>query len=357
MLNSDVTVNLTGGNSIGAVAEHVPVFVMPNVVTSQAALTAIPYTECTSLDDVVAAGFSTTSKLYKAVQLFRMQPDKPKKFAIYGSTKSNVSDAVMDIINEDWRQLITVDLGTSTLEEVGDVVESADSKQWFISIRIANAATMTDAAFASAWAEATEMLTGYDRTIIMYYDDSVDTPEAAIVGATAALDAGSFTYKNLILKGITPLKLNEARVNAITGTAETAHGITIVRKAGDIVTTSGFAASGEYIDVIDSYDWIIEHITYDVQKVFNQNHKVPFTNPGVVQLENATLSVLKTAFANGMIAPTADNDKVGDYSTDFIPASEMTSEQRATRHYDGGNFSFTLAGAIHTATINGTIAA
>lgn len=357
MLNSDVTVNLKGGSTTGTISEYMPVFVMPNAVTSKAALTAVAYTECTSLDDVVAAGFTTDSKLYKAVQLFRMQPDKPKKFAIYGGTETKAADAATAIMDEDWRQMITVELGESTLAEVAAVIEAADNKQWFTSIQIEGADEMTDAAFATAWDSATSALKTYSRTVIMYYDDSVDTPEAALVGATAALDAGSFTYKNIILKGVEPLKLNEARVDAITGGTDTAHGITVVRKAGDIVTTSGYAASGEYVDVVDSYDWIIDHITYSVQKVFNLNYKVPFTNQGVVQLENATMSVLKTAFTNGMIAPADDEGKTGNYSTDFTSATDMTSEQRATRHYDGGNFSFQLAGAIHTATINGTIAA
>jgi hypothetical protein len=128
-----------------------------------------------------------------------------------------------------------------------------------------------------------------------------------------------------------------------------------VKKAGDIVTSDGRSASGEYIDVVDSYDWIIQNIEHDTQKVLNNSAKVPFTNPGITQLEDATRSVLKTAFTNGMIAPTEDNDNVGDYSTDFAPASEATAAEKASRHYSGGNFSFVLAGAIHTAEINGTV--
>lgn len=355
-LNSDVTVKLTGAQSAGTLTDNIPLFVMPNAVGNGEALTAVPYTECTSLDDVVAAGFNTDSKMYKATQLFRSQPDKPKTFAIYGGKSLNVTADMADWQNEDWRQLITVDTGSDEIVDIAKAIEPLENKLYFVSISITDANTMTDAAFKEAWLAATEGLEAYDRTTIMYYDDSVQTPEAALVGATAALDAGSFTYKNIILKGVPALKLNEARVKIISGADGTAHGLTVVKKAGDIVTTDGMTAGGEWIDVVDSFDWIIQHITYDTQKIFNVNKKVPFTNPGVIQLEGATLSVLKTAFDNGMIAPTADNDAIGDYSTDFTPASDMTSEQRATRHYDGGNFSFTLAGAIHTAEINGTVA-
>ena len=357
-LNSDVTVTLTGAVSSGTVSDGIPLFLAANTVVNGESEAAVPYTECTTLSDVVSAGFSTDSTLYKAVQLMRSQTNKPKTFAVYGSTAETAAEAVSEILHEDWRQLITVALGSSeTIKDVAAVIEAADDKTYFTSISIDGADDMTDAEFAQAWLAAVDGMEVYDRTIIMYYDDSVQVPEAALVGATAALDAGSFTYKNIILSGISALTLSESRVNTISGDDDTAHALTVVKKAGDIVTTDGMTAGGEWIDVVDSYDWIIRHIEYNTQKVLNTNDKVPYTDAGVTLLENATLSVLKTAFENGMIAESEDNDTTGDYSTDFTAASDMTSEQRATRHYDGGNFTFRLAGAIHTVEINGTIEA
>lgn len=357
-LNLDVTVNLTGGTISGTLSEHFPLIIVPNTVTGRESTAAVPYTECTSLNDVVAAGFSTDSKLYKAVKLMLSQAKKPKKFAICGSTATTAAAAVTSVLNKDWRQIITVALGEEeTIADVAALIETTEDKVYFTSIAIEGWAAMAAAALGTAWKTATSALAAYDRTVIMFYDNSVQTPEAALVGASAGYAAGSFTYKNLILKGIAPLNFTSATLTVLTNTDGAAKGITVVKKAGDIVTSEGKVASGEYIDIIDSYDWIIEHIGYYNQKVFNVNPKVPFTNAGIAQLEAATLSVLKEAFDNGMIAEKDENANEGEYATNFLPAADISADDKANRHYSGGNFSFKLAGAIHTAEINGTIAA
>ncbi len=357
-LNLDVTVNLTGGTIQGGLSEHFPLLIAPNAVTNSEAEAAVPYTECTSLSDVAAAGFSTNSKLYNAVKLMLGQLKRPRKFAVCGSTATTAAEAVSSVLNKDWRQVITVALGEEeSIKDVAAIIETAENKMYFASLAIEGWETMASTALGEAWKTATADLAGYDRTVVMFYDNSVQTPEAAIVGASAGYAPGAFTYKNLILKGITPLDFTSATLAALTNTEDAAKGITVVKKAGDIVTSEGKAASGEYIDVIDSYDWIIEHIGYDNQKVFNVNPKVSFTNSGIAQLEAATLSVLKEAFGNGMIAESEENPKEGDYATNFLPASDVNATDKANRHYSGGNFRFRLAGAIHTAEINGTIAA
>ena len=55
---------------------------------------------------------------------------------------------------------------------------------------------------------------------------------------------------------------------------------------------------------------------------------MPYTDPGITQMENITLSVLKTAFNNGMIAPTEDNESVGNYSTTFASKAEIREQNK-----------------------------
>ena len=192
----------------------------------------------------------------------------------------------------------------------------------------------------------------YDRTFIVYHTDTANYPNAAaaVVGATAGYEAGSFTYKNIILKGVTPLDISD------TSLETDVHGkgaITILEKAGDIVTSEGKVASGEYADIIDSKDYIVQNISYKVQKVFNNNKKVAYTNSGISLLEVATGGVLKSAYDNGMIA----EDDAGSplYSTTFALRSQTSEENRVARKYPYGQFKFELAGAIHNAEISGEI--
>ena len=83
--------------------------------------------------------------------------------------------------------------------------------------------------------------------------------------------------------------------------------------------------------------------------------KLPYDNRGIAALEGVVVSVLKDAANNGMIA--VNDEGQYDYSVNFAPRSECAPSDISTRHYAEGNFSFTLAGAIHTARITGTIMA
>lgn len=347
----DVNINLTTEQISGTAS-----FGIPLIFSGVCGKTNIPYTKCSNLTDVKNAGFATDTTAYKAAELLFKQNNSPKTIAVAGVTTS--PKPTEELLNEDWRQLIVVNHGNAQLWEIARVVESRKDKMFFASVSVENAATLDDEAFKTAWTEGLAPLKTFTRTVAMYYNDTVDTPEAALVGATAGYEAGSFTYKNIILNGVPALKLSDTRINIINGTDETGHGLTVVKKAGDTVTTGGKTVSGEYIDVIDSKDWIIQNIGYDLQTLFNTQKKVPYTTPGITQMENVTLSVLKTAFNNGMIAPKEDNEKLGNYSTSFKTKAEIrekTPEDIKNRHYPGGSFTFELAGAIHNGEINGTI--
>lgn len=193
-------------------------------------------------------------------------------------------------------------------------------------------------------------LSGYDRTNVIYYNmqDDVKFPEAAVLGTVAGKKVGSFTVKNQIVKGLRPMT-NRTEYRE----ADACNYICILEKAGDIVTSEGKAVSGEYIDIIDSKDWIIMQIEYQSQKALNNNDKLPYDNNGIAVLENICVNVLQEAYNNGMIA--VSDDGVPLFSTNYGSRSESTVTDRAERRYTLGRFSFTLAGAIHLVEITGVI--
>lgn len=193
-------------------------------------------------------------------------------------------------------------------------------------------------------------LVGYDRTNVIYYNmqDDVKFPEAAVLGTVAGKKVGSFTVKNQIVKGLKPMT-NRTEYRE----ADACNYICILEKAGDIVTSEGKAVSGEYIDIIDSKDWIIMQIEYQSQKALNNNDKLPYDNNGIAVLENICVNVLQEAYNNGMIA--VSDDGVPLFSTNYGSRSESTVTDRAERRYTLGRFSFTLAGAIHLVEITGVI--
>ena len=105
--------------------------------------------------------------------------------------------------------------------------------------------------------------------------------------------------------------------------------------------------NGEYIDIIDSKDWIISQIVYRTQKLLNRAKKVPYDNTGIAMLEAECLTVLKEAAAMGMIAFATDAERYL-YSVNYALREKQTDADRVARRYVGGSFEFELAGAIHS---------
>lgn len=308
--------------------------------------TAVAYKEVSSLSEVKTAGFEETTDVYKAAELLFMQDNAPSKIAVCASADTAVS-ALPAILDEGWRQLIVVSTGTegeSDVEAVSEYIEACKKPcVYFAHVETDDTVTL-------------EKIKGNERTVAVAYDTAAsgDTkfPEAAVVGATAGMTVGSFTYKNIILKGVKAQALADTAVEAL----HTAGAITILRKAGEIVTSEGITLSGEYIDIVDTQDYIVTQIEYQCQSLLNRVPKLPYDNRGIASLEGVVLSVLKDAADNGMIAQS-DEGEGYLYSVTFGARADCDASDISARAYNEGSFEFTLAGAIHTATISGTIIA
>lgn len=332
----DVSVKIDLTKPIGKLGFGVPLILL------EKATKAVAYTEVSSVAEVVAAGFAVTTDVYKAAQLIYAQENAPKQIAVCAVTGDAVT-ALADntLVNKGWRQLIVISEGddASAVPDIITAVETLDGKLYFAGLDVDDDTAITTS--------------GIRRTVLFYCNATEDAPVpvAALVGDAAGREAGSFTYKNLILKGIEAQELSDAEIEAIHKKG----GITFVSKAGDNVTSEGKVVGGEYIDIIDSEDYIIQQMAYRTQKVLNSTAKVPYTNNGIALLESVAIDVLQGAFNNGMIATKEDGSP--DYSVSYALREDTTEENRAARKYLGGTFAFALAGAIHYVEITGTITA
>ncbi len=323
----DITVNITAAVAAGSVGLGYP------LVIQGIADAAVEYAECANLAEVEAAGFKPETEVYKACAVIFAQTNKPKTVAVC-ATDGKVADWLTANAAKGFRQVIAI-TGTddSTVAELVTVVSGLENKMLFLEVASIDALPETES----------------ERVVAVVYGGKSDYANAAVVGASAGLAAGSFTYKNLILTGIEAENLTAAQVAAI----HDAGGMCIIKKAGDIVTSEGKTTDGEYIDIVDSKDYIISNIVYQGQKLLNNSNKLSFDNVGISQLENVVTGVLAEAYVNGIIA--TNEDGTAAYSTAFAAREDVTASDRADRTYNGGTFSFDLAGAIHNATINGTL--
>lgn len=330
----DVKVNITATRPINKAGFGIPLILEGK--TTQ----AVAYKECTSLAEVITAGFATTTAVYKAASLIFMQDNAPEKVAVCATTGTVTDFLTADNLAKNWRQLIVTSLeteGESTIAQIITAIEATDDKMFFVGLDTTDETSLT--------------VTNINRTVLFYVDGTTEAPnpEAALVGATAGRAVGSFTYKNLILTGILPQTLTDSEITAIHNKG----GITFVTKSGDNVTSEGKTAGGEYIDIIDAKDYIITQLVYQTQKMLNSTPKIPYDNNGIAMLETVAANVLKDAYDNGIVA--ANEDGSAGYSIDYAMREDTTVADRADRKYLGGKFSFVLAGAIHTVVINGEI--
>ena len=336
-MSLDVIVNLntvTAASSIG--------FGVPLVLETKRE-SDIVFTKCASLAEVVEAGFNAETEVYKSCALIWQQNNAPKYIAVCGDQRTAV-ETLTELVStgKDFRQVLVTSIGTeeeSTIAEISTYIETTRDKLLFLNLI------------------STELSVGLGdnaRTVCMILNDQTPNapanPVAALIGATAGLTPGSFTYKNIILKGVNP------NTDITDGDIDELHDagyITVLKKCGDIVTSEGITLNKDYIDIIDSKDWIVTNTVYQTQKLLNTELKVPYTNAGIGMIESVVIGVLKEAFEMGIIATNDDN--LPDFSTEFAMRNDVPAGERAARRYVRGRFSCGLAGAIHTVEITGLL--
>lgn len=323
----DINVNITTASVAGSVGLGIPL-----VICGKGTICA--YAECDDMNAVYKAGWDTDTEVYKACQKIFGQKNAPKTVAVVGA-EEKTAEWITKYKDKNFRQIIPTleNEGDSTIAELISAVNTLDGKMLFLQVGATSELPQTQS----------------ERVVCVVYGGASEYVNAAVVGESAGRKAGSFTYKNLVLTDVVPEDLTPSQVKAI----HDAGGIAIVKKAGDVVTSEGITTDGEYVDIVDSKDYIVSNIVYKGQKLLNTSPKLSFDNVGISQLENVVTGVLADAFANGIIATNYDGTPA--YSTSFANRSETSAGDRASRTYNGGKFSFDLAGAIHNATINGTI--
>lgn len=322
----DVKITINSSKPVGSVGFGCPLILEENATAGK------DYREITSLENLVTAGYTVESKVYKTAQLIFMQEHIPQKIAVCSvTTAANDWLTVESNMSKGWRQLLVVNSGESDTD-VATIMATVEAQKIYPKMYYANLGFEDDTKLT---------VTSIERTVLCYYDatDLLPCPVAALAGQVAGLEVGSYTLNNMTVKGITGLDLSDADIQAIHAKG----GITFVVSAGDVVASEGITAGGLFVDNIDGDDYIKQQLEYKTQKVFNNNLKVPYTNVGIGMLESAAMEVMKDA-QNKTIVDT--------YTVKYTLREDTAEADRAARKYFGGNISYVKAGAIHHIEIN-----
>lgn len=291
------------------------------------------------------------SILNNAVDIAFMQTNPPEKIGLLACPVAKVPE----YYNCQWRYLLPLNLDADNLKTLAKSIETSDALK-VLCLQLSNQADDMD--YGDFESGAYNTIKDYERTcafIGVYSKDGTNTYDknqiaTALFAETSSKNVGSFTYKNQALKGvyadesITKSKLTEYHSKNINA---------YVHKAGYDVTSEGKLLNGEYIDILDAKDWLITQIKYQLQQCLIINDKIPYDNNGIALLESTVVNVLQDAYNNGIIAVNDNGEP--SYTVNFARRSETKASDRELRQYVEGKFSFDLAGAIHSVTINGVI--
>ncbi len=170
-------------------------------------------------------------------------------------------------------------------------------------------------------------------------------PEAAWVGRMFPLDPGSATYAYKRLSGVGADTYNATE----RGQIEAYDGNHYVAEAEIGITRPGQTFGGEWIDVVIGLAWIEARLQEGLFADLVNNDKIPYTDQGFAILVARVRAVLKIAEARSIIA--------SGWTVTILPVAEQDSADRAARIVRGLEFQATLAGAVHTVNLSGTVTA
>lgn len=345
---SDVTVNITVEDVVNPAAFGGVCLFIPS-----ASEVELPYTEVYSYDEAKTAieGAELTSSgttILAMAQIAFMQEPCPEKIGLLSCPIDNLSN----YLNCEFRYLIPITSDISDIKSISAYIESCGAYK-VVCVDLTSGNTNTDVVKYSDYKTNTAVFKDYERTLLYVgvpVIDGINSICAALISKMSCKEVGSYTYKNMPLKGvyadegITKSQLEEYHNHNVNA---------YVHKAGYDVTSEGKLANGEYIDILDAKDWIITQIKYRLQQILIINDKVSYDNNGIALLESGVVDVLQDAYNNGMVAEDDDGQPL--FTVNFAKRSETKASDREKRQYVDGKFKFELAGAVHGATVNGSV--
>lgn len=189
----------------------------------------------------------------------------------------------------------------------------------------------------------------YFRTALIYHSDNSSFADAGWLGECLPKQAGSETWKFATLAGVATVPLTATQITNLRAKNCNFY----ADYSGLAIVADGKTAAGEWIDVIRGRDWLASRMqircVIAVKKARDATGKLAYTDAGIGVLEGEVRATLIEAVDRGFLtddpAPVVTAKK----------ASQVAKVDKAARAFTGLNWSANLQGAIHAATIYGSV--
>ncbi|MCK9629665.1 MAG: DUF3383 domain-containing protein [Bacteroidales bacterium] len=181
------------------------------------------------------------------------------------------------------------------------------------------------------------------NAVVLVTRDSQGSGEAGIMGRQFSRTPGSSTWAHKAISGQTPDAWSAAHFANLRANGA----LTYVTDQGVNHTYDGFACSGRFADITRGIAWLKARIREAVLAQIVNVEKIPYTQQGIGIIESAIYGILSQAQGNGLLASgwTVTSPAIADIST----------ANKANRILPDIKFRATLAGAIQTVTVDGTV--
>lgn len=300
---------------------------------------ARPYKEYYEISEV-GQDYGETTAAYKMASRIFGQTPRPAKIAMFGvqyvapATPEALVAALNELV-ENHNDFYFLLCDKATKPEILALAEWIDTqKKMYFS-------DTTDLTLF------TEM--NSDRTVLIYHNDPEQYVAAGWVGRCAPAVPGSLTWKFKTINGVSESDIGATELNQIHQNGGNAY----IKKLGVLQTSEGLTTSGEYIDVIQSQDYVEARISENVHFLLFNSDKVPYDNAGIALIAGQIREVLQQATKQGIIAKDKNGD--GIWSITAPRREDIPASQRATRELPDIHFDFELSGAVHKVKVRGTI--
>ena len=298
-----------------------------------------------SLNEILEAGFSTQSWIYRNARTQRSQ--SPHIRNIYVGIK---------FPDEDWTTALTAcqdhnDDWYAVEAHATEMDEQQEFALWVQSHEKLGGIASSDPAIAEEecgdiadWL----MINNIDRVFCFYHPDvekpNDPFPVSALFGKLLTKHPGSATWALKGLQAVPTVKLSTGQRKRITDK----NAMIYTRVASMPITRWGQVGSGEYIDIIHGLDWLKARIQNLVFTPLVQQDKVPFEDDGIISL----VDMLRAGLDEGVKRRIL---KKGAYTIEAPTCDEVPDSDKAERNLRGVNFRAPVSGAIHKTEIAGTI--
>lgn len=289
--------------------------------------------------DALAEDFQATTDTYKIASRIFGQNPKPQQVAVFGIDNSagqptDLVTALNTLVesNNDWFFLTCTDNTNAAVTALSGWIDTQEKMYFTTAQDLTVPGTLES-----------------EQTVVMYHDNAEAYVAEGLAAYLATATVGGVTAKFKTISGVSEATITATQLAQL----HTDGGFTYIDKMGVLQTTEGVTTSGEYIDVVMGSFFLQFKMEEESALLAVNTPKIPYSNQGIAMLASVAEKVLKQGVSQGIILE--DDDGNGVYEITTVRREDTATNDIANRVYNGLSWEATLSGAVHSATISGTL--